>query len=94
MVSTTKKYMPNKMGIKIKAEIPKVASKEMFWMMAPAIVCLVMDQYIHSRNEIQIYIPKKNARSQHTAPDCDTCTALVHKVHIGDRGGNKCLERC
>ena len=74
--------MPNKMGINIKAEIPKVASKEMFWMMAPAIVCLVMDQYIHSRNEIQIYIPKKNARSQHTAPDCNTCAPLMDKVHV------------
>jgi hypothetical protein len=32
--------MPKRMGIKIRAEIPNVASKEMFWMIAPAIVWL------------------------------------------------------
>jgi len=38
VVSTTKKYMPKRIGMKISAEIPNVASKEMFWIIAPAIV--------------------------------------------------------
>jgi hypothetical protein len=30
--------MPIKMGMKIRAEIPNVASKEIFWMIAPEMV--------------------------------------------------------
>jgi hypothetical protein len=32
--------MPKRIGMKISAEIPKVASKEIFWIIAPAIVWL------------------------------------------------------
>jgi hypothetical protein len=63
VVSTTKKYMPNRIGMKIRAEMPKVASKEIFWIIAPAMVWLRRGQYGYTINGRERKVPKKHTRS-------------------------------
>ena len=54
--------MPRRIGMKIRAEIPKVASKETFWMIAPAIVWLRLGQYADAMNWVERNLPEKHTR--------------------------------